>query len=322
MYSDITFIGSLIHYGTIACAVCINALSAGIGGGLTSSSALDASNRQPHAHALITRASILGMALIETTAIMGIFIAILLLKTERSAAISLYADISIIGIGLAICISGLVLGLVCAKPAQAACYSIARQPENGQQIIGFMIMMQALVQTPLISSLIIALFIHNQAPFVTNLGDSLRLIASGLCIGLGSVGPAIGLATFAQAACLGIGYGKAMYSRLISFALISEAIIETPVIFAMTVAITLLYQTAPTTLDGITFFAAGLCAGLGTLGSGIASGKTAAAACTQIVQHPDEQASIARTSLFGQGMIDTCAIYAILVAYMLILFTR
>ncbi len=281
---------------------------------------MDASNRQPHAHPIITRASILAMALIETTAIMGIFIAILLLRSER-IALSIYADISVIGIAIAICISGLVLGLVSAWPAQAACLSIARQPESSQHIIGFMIMMQALIQTPMISSLIITLFIHNQSPNITSLGEALRLIASGLCVGLGSVGPAIGLAHFAHAACQGIGYGKEMYSKLISFALISEAIIETPIIFALTVAITLLYQTAPTSLEGIIFLAAGFCAGIGTLGSGIASGKTAASACKQIVLNPKEHTSLARASLFAQGMIDTCAIYAILVAYMLILFT-
>lgn len=315
------FSGPLIHYITIASAVCINSVAAGIGEGLTTLSALSAINRQPEAQTLVMRTAILGMALIETAAIMGVFIAIILLNTDRSTA-TMYSDLSTIGIALAICIPGLVLGFASARPAQAACIAIARHPQLNQKIIGFMIMMQALVQTPSIFGLIVALFIHNQAASATTFAESCRLIASGLCIGIGSIGPTIGLATFAYSACRGLGVNKLIYGPIISFSLISEAIIETPVIFSLAVAITLLYQTATIPIQGIIFLAAGFCAGIGTLGAGISSGKTAAAACDQLIQKPDLQSLLARTSLFAQGMIDTCSIYAVVVAFMLILFAQ
>ena len=69
---------------------------------------------------------------------------------------------------------------------------------------------------------------QGQAAHVLLCSDSLRLIASGLCIGIGSIGPAIGLSIFSRAALNGISRNIQAYSKLLSFTFISEAIIETP----------------------------------------------------------------------------------------------
>jgi len=232
--------------------------------------------------------------------------------------------LSEIGIASAICLSGFVIGIVSAWPVQAACHAITRQPFFSQRILVFMIMTQALIQTPLIAALIVALFIKIQAIDALTISDSCRLIASGLSIGLGSIGPAIGLALFAKAAINGLGISRTTYNKLFSFTLISEAIIETPVIFSFVVAIILLFITPkPQTDDllaGITFLAAGLCTGIGTMGPGISSGRTAAAACKQIAHNPELHGTLSRFSIFAQGLIETCAIYAILISLMLIFF--
>ena len=313
-----------IHYGIIALAVAVNSVSVGIGEGLTSSTALDAINRQPSARTDIVQTAILGMALIETAAIMGLFVSILLLLDTKDAAQTFHANLAQIGIGLAICLPGFVIGLVSALPAQAACHAIARQPFFSQRILSFMIMTQALIQTPIISGLLVALFIKGQAPSAHTFSDSFRLIASGLSVGLGSIGPAIGLAVFAKAAVAGLGTNRKVYNKLLSFTLISEAIIETQIIFSLVIAITLLFivpkATSENVLNGIAYLGAGLCTGIGTFGPGISSGKTAAAACTQIARAPELHSILSRASMFAQGLIETVAIYAILVSFLLILF--
>ena len=313
-----------IHYTTIALVVGINSISVGIGEGMASATALESISRQPNARANIVRVAVLGMALIETAAIMGLLVSFILLLGTQPELKTWYSYLSEIGIAFAVCLSGFVIGIVSAWPVQAACHAITRQPFFSQRILGFMIMTQALIQTPLIAALIVALFIKIQAIDALTISDSCRLIASGLSIGLGSIGPAIGLALFAKAAINGLGINRNAYNKLFSFTLISEAIIETPVIFSLVIAIILLFTTPkPQTNDllaGITFLAAGLCTGIGTMGTGISSGRTAAAACKQIAHNPELHGTLSRLSIFAQGLIETCTIYAILISLMLILF--
>lgn len=318
MFEVVTIIGPLLHYLTIACTVCIGSVSAGIGEALISIASLQASDRQPYAHGSIIRAAILGMAVVETTAILGIFVAILLLQSQATLN-SWYANLANIGIIAAMGIPGLVLGIVSARPAQASCASIARQPTTSKQITAFMIMTQALIQTPLIAGLVITLLIYQQAPYVTDLGNCLRLIASGLCVGFGSIGPALALSDFARAACTGIGINRIAHKPLLPFTLLSGAMIETPMIFAMAVSLLLLFHSSPTVLGGFICLAAGLCAGIGTLFPSISSGNTATTACTIISRNIALYADLSKTSFFIQGIIDTCAIYTIVIAFLLII---
>lgn len=315
-----------IHYGTITFAVAINAIGVGIGQGLTSGAALQAINRQPSARPEIIRVAVLAMALIETAAILGAFVSgLLLFGTQQTMqATPPYQGLAELGIVFAVCLPGFILGLVSALPAQAACIAVSRQPFFAQTILRFMLITLSLIQTPIIFGIITALIIQGQSTAAQTIRDSLRLISSGIAIGLGSVGPAIGLAIFAKAACEGIGINRKAYTKILPFTFISEAIIETPIIFAFVVAIVLLIMiprgTPENIIDGIALLSAGLCIGFGTLGPGISSGRTAASACEQIAWQPDLQATLARMSMFAQGIIETCAIYAVLISFLLLFF--
>ncbi len=320
MYNSADF----IHYGVIACTIIANALSVGISQGLTSYSALNAINRQPDARGDILRTALIGMTLIETVAILALLVAILLLINTSHSTNNFFEYVSEIGIACAIGITGLVVGLASSAPAQAACHAVARQPLSTQKIFSFMLMTQVLIQTPIISGFIVSLFIQGQAAYATCLSDSLRLIASGLCVGIGSIGPAIGLGIFSRAAINGLSKNIQSYNKLLTFTFISEAIIETPLIFCLIIAITLLFvvphPNSENLIDGIIFLAAGLCTGLGTLGTGISSGATGAAACTQIAHNPEAYGVISRASMLAQGLIETVVIYAVLLSFMMLLF--
>lgn len=311
-----------IHYGTIAFAVSLTSISVGIGEGLASATALDAIDMQPHARVDIARTAIIGMAIIETAAILGTVIAVMLTFSPRPLESNMYMNLAELGIAFAMCITGFVSGIVSALPARAACLAIARQPFYSQKITRLMLVTLSLLQGPIIFSFIVALIIKYQAVNAQTLTDSLRLVASGLCIGLGSVGPSIGLALFAQSACRGLGINPRAYNKILSFALISQTIIETPIIFSFVISMALLVMTSSTdafSIQGIAFLAASLCTGFGMTGPGISSGKTAAAACKQITYNPETYSMLSRVSLFAQGLIETCAIYAVLISFLLIL---
>ena len=309
----------LFHYGTISLVVSVNSIGVGIGEGLTGKAALEAINIQPQARNEITKTAILGMALIETAAIISFVVAMLLLF-ETAPPNPQYANLAKLGIAIAIGFPGFLLGLVSASPARQACFAIARQPFFAQKILRFMLVTQSIIQTPIIFGFIIAMFIKDQAAYAQTLNDSLRLIASGLAIGLGSVGPAIALAHFAKTACKSLGVNRKAYGKIFSFTLLSQAIIETPIIFAFIISL-LLIILKPTTVNpikGLAFLASALCIGLGTIGPGISSGRVAAAACKEIAHTPEADSQLRRISILGQGIIDTCAIYALLIALLLL----
>ncbi len=313
---------AFLHHTIVALTVAINAISVGIGEGIAGNAALKALNIQPSARTEITRIAILGMALIETAAIMGISIAIILLVNTGKQP-DLYFSLSELGIAFAICLPGFFVGLASALPTQAACLAAARQPFFAEKILRFMLIGQSLIQTSIVFGFIVAMFIKAQAANVTTLPEALRLIASGMCVGLGTIGPVIGMASFARTACQGIGINRHAYNQLLTFTFISEAIIETPIIFSLVIAMLLLSSNTTTSayplLSGIAMISAALSIGIGTLGPGIASGNIASAACNQIALNPKQYGMLSRLSMFGQGLIDTCAIYALLIAIMLIL---
>ena len=62
-------------------------------------------------------------------------------------------------------------------------------------------------------------------------------------MGLGSLGPAIGQALFARQACRAVGLSRAAYGKVFTLSMLTEALIETPVLFAFVVSIAMVLKT-------------------------------------------------------------------------------
>lgn len=317
------YISSFLHYGTVFFIIGATSLGVGIGGGKATLHALDALNRAPKSFPEIFRTLLIGLALIETSAILGIVMGlILILGQTETVQENLPMTIGELGIACALGIAGGLVGLLSALPLQEATYAISRQPFFSSKIINAMLLTQSIVQTPAIFSFLIALFIKGQLTSVTTIANGVRLLASGLCIGIGSIGPTIGLAQFAQVANRAISFNRNAYSLLMPFIFVSQAIIETPIIFSVLVTIILLFTPVKPNnefLGAIACIATAFCAALGTLGPGISSGKIASAACKEIALAPENSSIISRTSILGQGIIDAAAMYALLVALIILI---
>ena len=316
------FDSSFFHYATVGLVVGCNSVAVGIGEGLASLAAMKAFNLRPSARGEITRTLMLSMALIETSAIIGLTIAFMLLSAPSEGPHTALMHYSTMGIGFAICLTGFTLGIAASLPAQAACFAVARQPFFNKKIQLLMLLTQSLMQTPLIFAFIIAFFIKEKIPHVTSLAESMRLVAAGLCIGLGSIGPTIGLARFARQACEGLGINRYAYKEILSFTLISEALIESPIIFSLVTAFALLgakISAMSLSTGGAPFIGAAIVMGLGTLGVGIASGNTATAACKQLTHNPEHYSKIYGTSLTAQVLIETFSIYSFLIALLVLI---
>ncbi len=316
---------SLFNFLTIGLVIAATSMGVAIGGSIAAVATTESINIQPRARTGILKASIVGMALTETAAIIGFVVGILLLTNTQSLVSSgnIYYAIANLGIIFAICIAGFATGYASSYPVRYTCLAIARQPFFANQIFNVMLLTLSFIQTPIIFGFIISLLINFQAAQAINLTDSLRLVASGLCVGLGAVGPTIGLALFSKEACYSLGVNRHSYSNIITFVFLSEALIETPIVFGLVTSLLLLTRSYPNSmLYSIVVILAALCTGISNITPGISSGKIAATACKQISYNQSAYPLVSKASMLAQGMIDSFTIYGWIISLMLILFVK
>lgn len=311
----------MMYVLSISIPVTMSALGAGIGQGLIGLKSLQAMDIQPSASSEINKISTVGLSLTETAAILGLVISIVLNLDTTVPLNYESAALGRLGIGIAIGLSGFIAGITSSLPAQAACLAVARQPFFANKILQLMLLTQTVIMTPNVFGFIIALLINLKVATATNLTQGLQMLAAGLSIGIGSIGPCIGLSLFAYSACQAIGINRKSYTKILPFTFIAEAIIETPVIFSLLIALLILnVKVSPTApiIQGISFIAAAICMGLSTIGTGISAGRTGSAACEYIGQTPEHYSIISKVGLLALAMIDTFAIYGFIIAIILI----
>ncbi len=311
--------GYLLHYLSAFISVALTSVGVGLGQGKIALKIVEAMEVAPRTQNEIARIGFMGMALAETAAVIGVSMAILLLLGGGTP--TLYSSIAKLGIAFAIGVCGWVVVYVSYKPAAAAITALTRQPFFGHKILNLMLITLSLLQTPIIFGFIISYFIFAQSSNATTLVEAMRFLSSGFCIGIGTIGPSIGLATFAEAACSSIGINRTVYNKVLSFTFLSEAIIETPIIFALLtsmVLVTIPIQAGDQMIQSVALFSAALSTGVSTIATGISSGKTAATACMQIAFKPKHYNTLSKTSMIAQGLLDTFPIYGLIVSLMLI----
>lgn len=314
---------NFIYYFSIALCLALTTIGVSIGQGIIAQGSLDAINIQPHAKNQIIRVALLGNALVETSAILAVVISLVLLFGKK-AEFTAHAvnNLPALGIALAIGLTGLTVGLMSGFPAKKACLAIARQPFFASKILNFMLLNLSFIQTPMIFSFILALLIWYQSLGALDFVNAMRLLSSGLALGIGGIGPAIGLSMFSQTAFEAIGYNKKIYSKLVSFSFITQAIIETPIIFALVTGLILLSTTGShDPIKAIAFVIAALAVGIGNFGPGIGSATAASSTCMQMAKNPENSSLVTKISMLSQGFVDSSVIYCWLISLLIILLT-
>ena len=71
-------------------------------------------------------------------------------------------------------------------------------------------------------------------------------------------------------------------------------------------------------IGAVSIFTAGLTIAIGSISTALAQGKAISQAMAAIAQQPDEAATITRTLFVGLAMIESFAIYCLVVAMILI----
>ena len=305
------------HTMAVASAIVLGGIGSGIGQGIAGYGALQAMTRQAAATSHIVRTMILGLALIDSGVILALVITLMILFAGPSS-LTLGAGLAELGMGLAIGLSALAISIASAFAVKAACQSIARQPFFYQKIVTLMLLSQSIVSAPGIFSFIIALLIKTQISNTTTTIEGIKLLAAGATIGIGSIGPSIGQGIFSSASCIAAGLNKENFGKLLPFSLLSQAVVQTPLIFCLVIAIMIIFK--PVTaissefISAVTFFSPAFAISVGSMGTAIAIGYTASKSCYAIVMDAKNYSVFVRTSLLAQAIIESAAIYALIVA--------
>ncbi len=310
--------GIIFHYITALSITALPGLCSALSQAESTKAAFEAKRIQPSAEQEISGLMVIGNALIETSAILGLLLGCMIITLPTSTDEYSYSiHLSKLGILAVMSITGSVVAYMSSYPIKASIQSLARQPFFSKKIQIFTIAMQSIMQTPTIMAFLIALLIKNQSLAVTHIGDSLRLIGAGLALGIGSVGPTIGLGIFLKQACTSLGVNRFSYSKIVSFSFFSEAMIGASIIFSLLISLFILNSSitqTDTLTAGIAFLATGLCMGFGTIGVGLSLGKISEKAALVLGNNPMIYSEITKASMIAQALIEAQTIYAFIIA--------
>jgi len=142
---------------------------------------------------------------------------------------------------------------------------------------------------------------------------------AGVCMGLGAIGAALGVGYTGGLANQALSQKPQSSGAIVKNMLIGQAIAESAAIFALVIAVLLIYLSPPVTnlLTASALGAAGLCMGFGAIGSGLGSGFPAGEVCLAIVRQPAISGRLTTNMLIGSAVCQTPAIFAMVVALML-----
>jgi ATP synthase F0 subunit c len=144
-------------------------------------------------------------------------------------------------------------------------------------------------------------------------------IGGGLAMGLGAIGAAIGEGYTAAQANTAIARNPKISADIFKNMLVGQAVAESASIFALVIAILLLFLDVPvpTLLKAAALLGAGICMGLGAIGSGVGSGYPGGQACSGIARQPAVTSQLTTNMLIGSAVCQTPAIFAMVVSLML-----
>lgn len=143
--------------------------------------------------------------------------------------------------------------------------------------------------------------------------------AGGIAMGLGAIGAAVGEGHTAAMANIAISRNTKASGDIFKNMLVGQAVAESASIFALVIAILLLFLdvAVPNLLKAAALLGAGFAMGLGAIGSGIGSGYPSGEACFGISRQPAISPQLTTNMLIGSAVCQTPAIFSMVVALML-----
>ena len=145
------------------------------------------------------------------------------------------------------------------------------------------------------------------------------VLGAGLAIGLGAIGSAIGEGYIAMNAMQALGRQPSASQPILRLMIIGQAITETAAIFALVLALVLLFGTGGEgVMKSVTYISAGIAIGFGTIGSGFGAGLPGGSAMKGLARNPENTDVLTVQMIIGQAVTQTSTIFALTVSLILV----
>jgi ATP synthase F0 subunit c len=144
-----------------------------------------------------------------------------------------------------------------------------------------------------------------------------------LAMGLSAIGCGIGEGRVAGKASESIIRQPKAAGEVVRAMLVTQAVSETPGIFGLLIAFTLLFVVSSQGQASVVaaYVSAGFCMGAGAIGAGLGEGIAGGSSCESIARYPSQSENIVFSTLLGQAVSETCAIFALIISLLLCLNT-
>lgn len=218
------------------------ALGSGIGAGYPAAAACTGIARQPAMTGRLNTNMIIGSAVCQTPSTFALVISFILLYTDFSARPVSPTWAAVLGAGLATGLAAIGPGLGSGLVAESGCEGAARNPQQAGAATNTMLLGQAIAQTTAIYGLLVSfILIFRGFPETANLAPPMALLGAAISVGFGAIGPGIGVAAAARSAVKWIPRNPPVSGELIRSMLIGAAVAESTGIYALVVALVLIF---------------------------------------------------------------------------------
>lgn len=145
-------------------------------------------------------------------------------------------------------------------------------------------------------------------------------LGAGICVGIGAITTGIGSGIIAGEGAFGIMKQPRANDQLFRTMLIGQAAAQTAGIFALVISMLLIYGIDLNSggwFKAAAYLSAGLAMGFGSIGPSLGAGYAGSQACKSVARMPKHGNSIMTNMLIGQALSQTSAIFALVVAFLL-----
>lgn len=244
LFSNIAASSYVNAFACIGAGLCMGfgAIGSGIGSGYPSGAACLGIVRQPAMANKLTTNMLIGSAVCQTPSIFALVTAFILMFTDYSAKPPEPLWAGLLGAGLATGLAAIGSGIGGGLVAEQSCKGIARQPRSSGPVTNVMLLGQAIAQTPAILGLLVAfILIFKGFPGSANLAPAMALLGSGLCMGIGGIGPGIGEGAAAAGGVRWIARNSESIGEITRTMLVGMAVAESTAIYSMVISLVLIF---------------------------------------------------------------------------------
>jgi len=220
----------------------LGAIGSGVGAGFPAGAACTGMARQPAISGKLTTNMLIGSAVCQTPSIFAMVTAFILIFSDFSQSPVNPTWAAMLGAGLASGLGAIGSGIGGGVVAEASSEGIARQPGAMATVTNVMLLGQAITQTPAILGLLVSfILIFKNYPATEAIAPAMALLSSGLCMGLGAIGPGVGEGMASSGGVRWIARNASIAGDLTRTMLVGMAVAESTAIYSMVIALVLIF---------------------------------------------------------------------------------